>query len=71
HGCFPMGSAILLDAGTDRGIIQVETKLFRSPRDESFGFEVTGPSAFFTRNHRAWMRVLDESVDWTGMTGPE
>lgn len=61
HECLPMGSAILLDCEPTRGTIQVETKLFRAPRIESFGFEVVGPSPFYTRNYRAWRRVLDES----------
>lgn len=61
HESFPMGSAILLDADPERGIIQIETKLHRSPRSESFGFEITGPSEFYKRHYRAWMRVCDES----------
>lgn len=61
HDCLPMGSAILLDAAPFKGTIQVETKLFRAPRAESFSYEVKGPSPFYTRNYRAWMKVLDES----------
>jgi hypothetical protein len=61
HECFPMGSAIMLDAGPENGIIQIETKLHRSPRVESFGFEICGPSDFYKRHYRAWTRVWDES----------
>ena len=61
HELFPMGSAILLDAEPTQGRIQVETKLFRAPRIESFGYEVVAPSPFYTRNYRAWRRVIDES----------
>lgn len=64
HECFPMGSAILLDTSPKGGTIQVETKLFRAPRSESFGFEIRGPGPFYERNYRAWIRVLDESKDW-------
>ena len=61
HECLPMGSAIMLDAEPETGIIQVETKLHRSPRVESFGFEIKGPSDFYKRHYRAWTRVWDES----------
>ncbi len=61
HDCLPMGSAILLDASPTKGTIQVETKLFRAPRAESFSYEVRGPSPFYRRNYRAWRQVLDES----------
>ena len=60
-----MGSAILLDADPTQGRIQVETKLFRAPRIESFGYEVVGASPFYSRNYRAWMRVIDASVPVT------
>jgi hypothetical protein len=65
HNFFPMGSAILLDADPTQGRIQVETKLFRAPRIESFGYEVVGSSPFYSRNYRAWMRVIDASVPVT------
>ena len=70
HNCIPMGSAILLDAAPEKGVIQVETKLFKSPRTESFGYEVHGPSPFYGRNYRSWMQVIDDSnpvkeVDYT------
>lgn len=63
HESLPMGSAIMLDAEPERGIIQIETKLHRSPRVESFGFEIHGPSDFYSRHYRAWMRVWDESLE--------
>lgn len=66
HSSFPMGSVIMLDASPRSGTIQVETKLYRSPRTESFGFEIGGPSPFFNRNYQAWLRVIDESDEWTG-----
>lgn len=70
HDCIPMGSAILLDAAPEKGVIQVETKLFKSPRTESFGYEVRAPSSFYKRNYRSWMQVIDDSkpakeVDYT------
>jgi hypothetical protein len=61
HDCLPMGSAVLLDATPEQGIIQIETKLHRAPRVESFSFEIIGPSSFYQRNYRAWMELFDES----------
>lgn len=61
HRSFPGGSAILLDACELGGRIQVETKLHRAARVHSFGFEVTGPSAFFSRNLAGWEQVIHES----------
>jgi hypothetical protein len=61
HDSMPMGSAIMLDATPEAGTIQVETKLFRAPRLESFSYEVVGPSDFYSRNYRAWTAVIDQS----------
>jgi hypothetical protein len=63
HDAVPMGSAILIDATTSSGTIQVETKLYRAPRTESFGYEVVAPSPFYQRNYTAWKRVLEDSKD--------
>lgn len=65
HNTLTFGSAILLDATKDRGAIQVETKLYKAPRSESFGFEVVGPSPFYTRNFTAWHEVLRDSTPWS------
>jgi hypothetical protein len=62
HDSFPMGSALMLDATPTSGLIQVETKLYRSPRVESFSFEVAAPSSFYKRNFAAWNTVLAEST---------
>lgn len=64
HDTLPIGSAILLDATRDGGRIQLETKLYRAPRTESFGFEVVGPTDFYRRNYTAWQRVFRDSVEW-------
>jgi hypothetical protein len=61
HDCLPMGSAILLDASPASGTIQVETKLYRTPRVSSFGYEVVAPSTFFAHNFEAWNRVIQDS----------
>jgi len=61
HDCFPMGSVIMLDATPTSGLIQLETKLYRSPRNESFGFQLTRESPFFKRNYAAWNRIIRDS----------
>jgi hypothetical protein len=61
HRCLPMGSVVMLDADGLHGAIQVETKLHRAPRSHSFGFEVVGPSQFFSRQHESWLKVFEES----------
>ena len=61
HESLPMGSAILLDASSISGTIQVETKLHRAPRTESFGFEVKGPGPFYGRQYATWNVLLRES----------
>ena len=66
HESLPMGSAILMDATPETGLIQVETKLHRVPRVESFGFIVRGPSPFYKRHYQAWSAVFDESRPPTG-----
>lgn len=61
HNCLPMGSAILIDTTPSSGVIQIETKLYGSPRVESFSFEVVAPSDFYSRNLSAWNAVIAES----------
>lgn len=61
HNCFPMGSAIMLDATPISGKIQIETKLYKAKRDESFGFLLSKKSSFFQRNYNSWSRILKES----------
>jgi hypothetical protein len=66
HNWQPMGSAILKDATPHSGVIQVETKLYRAPRVESFGYEVSGPSEFYHRNYTSWKKVIDDSFEFDG-----
>lgn len=42
-------------------MIQVETKLYKAARTESFGFQLTKESPFFKHNFIAWNRVLYDS----------
>jgi|GEM_PF-2223261 hypothetical protein len=61
HDCFPMGSVVMLDTSPNGGMIQVETKLYRAPRTESFGFQVTKESIFYKNNLTAWNRIIADS----------
>jgi len=60
HDSMPMGSAIMLDTDNPAGTIQVETKLYKVPRSESFSYEVRAGSLFFERNLKSWQRVIAE-----------
>lgn len=62
HNCFPMGSVIMLDATETSGIIQIETKLYKTSRNESFGFQITKKSPFAKRNYIAWQRIIQDSI---------
>ena len=61
HNCFPMGSVLMLDTTPTGGMIQVETKLYKSPRNESFGFQLTKDGQFFTRHYTAWQKIFQDS----------
>ncbi len=61
HDSMPMGSAIMLDADHPDGTIQVETKLYKAPRSESFSYQARAGSPFFERNLKSWNRVITES----------
>lgn len=61
HDCFPMGSVVMLDATPTYGMIQVETKLYKAARANSFGFQLTKESPFFKHNFVAWNRVIQDS----------
>jgi hypothetical protein len=65
HRCLPMGSAILLDSDEKNGMIQVETKLYRSPRVDSLSFLVKPSGEFYRKNLIAWDRVIQESVPYS------
>jgi hypothetical protein len=62
HDCFPMGSFIMLDATESSGMIQIETKLYKAPRNESFGFQLTRGSSFFKRNYIACQKIIQDSI---------
>lgn len=61
HDSFPMGSVIMLDVTPTSGIIQIETKLYKAARTNSFGFQLTKESRFFKHNFVAWNRVIQDS----------
>lgn len=61
HDSMPMGSAIMLDADHPQGVIQVETKLYKSARSESFSFEIRAGTSFFEHHLECWNRIIAES----------
>jgi len=56
----------MLDATETSGIIQIETKLYKAPRNESFGFQITKESPFFKRHYTAWQRIIQDSIQIRG-----
>ena len=61
HEAIPMGSGILLDASPNAGTIQVETKVYRATRGDSFGYELRAGTSFYERHYRAYRHILDRS----------
>lgn len=61
HDCLPFGTAYMLDASSDHGVIHVETRMHGAPKKESFGYRVEGPSDFYRRNYESWMSVITSS----------
>jgi hypothetical protein len=47
HNVLPNASAIILDGDADDGLVQLETKGYKTGMDRSFGFEVAAQSEFF------------------------
>lgn len=57
----PLASVIMLDYGSNSGRIQLDFKLYRRPRSESFSFELSSPSDFYDRCTAAWIKVVDNA----------
>ena len=60
----PLASVILLDYGTPSARAQLDFKLYKRPRAESFSFELRAPSAFYDRCASAWIQVVDHATPY-------
>lgn len=58
HASIPNASAILIDADSDRALIQLETKAYKASFLESFGFEAKGGSEFFETLRASYERLI-------------
>lgn len=69
HNAIPFGSAIMIDHKEDCGRMQIETKPYKAPIRESFGFEITPvePNGLFQKLCRAYDALVDdgETIDVT------
>lgn len=63
----PFASAILIDAleAKSSGIIRIETKPYKAPMGQSWGFEVKGIESKLYKNFRqSWLKLLDDSIEF-------
>lgn len=58
HSCVPNASAILLDADSDHGLVQLETKGYKTGMKKSFGFEVAAGSEFFVTLRDSYRHLI-------------
>jgi hypothetical protein len=62
HNALPQGSAIILDRGHERSVIQIETKPYKAPLVDSYAIEVrpAGPDGLYDTFLRAYGTLLDD-----------
>lgn len=65
HGTLPSASAILIDPHEDYGTIQLETKAYKTPTVEAFGFEVGAGSEFFLSLRNAYLELIRDGREVT------
>ena len=58
HETLPSASAILIDPTDADGVIQLETKAYKTPTVESFGFEVAHGSDFYSSLTSAYINLI-------------
>jgi hypothetical protein len=58
HGTIPSASAIMIDVHDAHGTIQLETKAYKTPTIEAFGFEVRHGSELFDSLRRGYLRLI-------------
>lgn len=63
HPTLPPASVVLLDENHSGGRIQIETRLYRSPGSESYGYEIVPGSTFYDRHVSAFRRLIEDSRD--------
>ena len=60
----PIASVIMLDTDTDEGRVQLDIKPYRTPRDRSFGIELTGPDGPLYQTVRdAWTQLVESAPE--------
>lgn len=64
HRALPQGSAIILDRGHDRSVIQIETKPYKAPLVDSYAIEVrpAGPDSLYFTFLNAYGALLEDGT---------
>lgn len=65
HGCIPFSSAILIDEEELYGRIQIETKPYKAPLKDSFGFELSSGSThpLYATLKRSFNRIINDGEE--------
>ncbi|MGH6837723.1 MAG: hypothetical protein ACREDT_02775 [Methylocella sp.] len=65
HNVLPLGSAIIIDEGYPDGIIQIETKAYKAPMEESFAFEIGDDceSGLYRSLMEGYRKLLNEGAE--------
>ncbi|MBF6446577.1 patatin-like phospholipase family protein [Nocardia elegans] len=63
HNTLPSASAIMIDVNSDHGKIQLETKAYKTPMIQSFGFEVSAGSEFYSSLRRAYLELIADGEE--------
>lgn len=61
YNTFPVASVIMLDPDETEGRIQIDIKLFKQPRQNSFTFEVRGNTPLYERFRESWYSFIQEA----------
>jgi len=63
HRTIPSASAILIDANTDDGVIQLETKPYKAPATSSWAFELEAGTEFFETMREAYHALVEDGKE--------
>ena len=66
HNTIPFGSAIIRDHETDKGSVQIETKVYKAPINSSFAieFEAGSESGLYERLRDGYLDLIKDGEEW-------
>jgi len=68
YDTFPVASVVMLDPDEVDGRIQVDMKLFKQSRQNSFSFEVQGDTPLYRRIRDSWYGVIQNAQQFDPIT---